>query len=139
MVVAKQVSERSDPWEALESFVEDHKSLLLDGNYATKEMTFQDGHIYIDGAQYSISNLGWRTMCGRMATIAGRKPPADYIKNLPPKLQNRIMEYHFSEIPTKRHFVRSKASENGPYIRAWLSEFYQRGRFDNADFVDIIL
>lgn len=130
---------KGDPWSNLEEFVKEHQALLLDGNYATKELEFEDGKLVIDGVRFEISNLGWRSMCGRMARVGNRKPPADYICKLPKNLQNHIMHYHFSEIPDRRHFIRAKASDTGPYIRAWLSESYQRGRFDNIDFVDIIL
>jgi ribosomal protein L17 len=35
--------------------------------------------------------------------------------------------------------MRAKDSTDGPFIRAFLSETYQRGRFDYSDFVDIVL
>lgn len=135
----EKTKETNDPWAKLEKFVQDHQLLLLDGNYATSDVEFEDGKILVDGVKYSLSTLGWRTMCGRMAPVGNRKPPADYISRLPDHLQNSIMRWHFKQIPDVRHFVRAKASDTGPYVRAWLSESYQRGRFDNADFVNIIL
>lgn len=127
-------------WEELKDFIEEHKALLLDYNIATKDMQFKDGKVIYDDVRYKLFDLGWRSMCGRMDPVhLSKRPPADYIRYLPMDLQEKLMAYHFAQCPEKRHFLRCKASDEGPFIRAFLSETYQRGRFDYADFVDVVL
>jgi hypothetical protein len=119
-------------------YINEHQMLLLDHNVATEDMKFRNGSLIIDDVNYRLSNMGWSSLCGRMDPVGPRKPPAQYIRHLPGDLQNQIMAYHFGIIPKRRHFVRAKAHDDGPFIRAVLSETYQRGRFDNADFMEII-
>jgi len=126
-------------WNGLKQFIDEHQALLLDYNVSTEEMRFEDGEIVFDDIRYRLSDQGWRSLCSRMKKNAGgKKPPSDYIRYLPMELQEQVMMHHFKECPNKRHFMRCKASDNGPFIRAFLSETYQRGRFDYADFVDLV-
>ena len=134
------VSEKPDPWAKLRGFIDEHQALLLDHNVATEDLQFEDGKIIYDEVRYDLFDLGWSTMCGRMEPVFGsRRPPAFYIRHLPMELQEKLVRHHFSECPEKRHFLRCKASDDGPFIRAFLSETYQRGRFDYVDFVDIVV
>jgi hypothetical protein len=131
--------EEKDPWEGPEEYIAEHELRLLDYNVPTKDLTFKDGEIIYDGRTYSLTSLAWRTMCARMRPVGPRKPPPEYIRRLPHNLQNDLMKYHFGLIPGRRHFLRAKTRDSGLYIRAFLSETYQLGRFDNADFMKIIM
>jgi hypothetical protein len=139
--VSAESVKQTDPWQKLEDYIEDHKLLLIDKNVCTKELEFKNGKILYDSVSYDISDLGWRSVCSRMNPPKGgkKKPPADYIRYLPMEMQEEIMAYHFKQIPKRRHFMRAKASDSGPFVRAFLSETYQRGRFDYSDYVGIVL
>jgi hypothetical protein len=136
--MAKENENGSDPWEKLSEYLTEHQMLLLDDNVAIEDMKFENGKIIVDDVHYKLSNLGWSTLCSRMEPIGTRKPPAQYIRFLPHHLQNDIMRWHFAQVPKKRNFMRAKAADDGPFIRAFLSETYQRGRFDNYDFMEIM-